>query len=55
MGYSPIPGHRGDVDVACFRSRPARILGGGAARLFKPPPRNEKQKENLIDHGNLAA
>ena len=31
------------------------ILGGTAARLFKLPPRNEKQKENLIKHGNLAA
>ena len=31
------------------------ILGGTAARLFKLPPRNEKQKENLIRHGNLAA
>jgi hypothetical protein len=26
-----------------------------AARLFKLPPRNEKQKQNLIKHGNLAA
>src|SRR5262245_40796277 len=31
------------------------ILGGTAARLFKLPPRNEKQKENLIKFGNLAA
>jgi predicted TIM-barrel fold metal-dependent hydrolase len=31
------------------------ILGGTAARLFKLPPRNAKQKENLIKHGNLAA
>ncbi len=31
------------------------ILGGTAARLFKLPPRNEKQKENLIKHGNLSA
>jgi predicted TIM-barrel fold metal-dependent hydrolase len=31
------------------------ILGGNAARLFKLPPRNEKQKENLKRHGNLAA
>lgn len=31
------------------------ILGGSAARLFKLPPRNEKQKENLIKFGNLAA
>jgi predicted TIM-barrel fold metal-dependent hydrolase len=31
------------------------ILGGTAARLFKLPPRNEKQKQNLIKHGNLAA
>ena len=29
------------------------ILGGTAARLFKLPPRNEKQKENLIRFGNL--
>src|SRR5436309_2557770 len=31
------------------------ILGGTAARLFKLPPRNEKQKDNLITHGNLSA
>jgi predicted TIM-barrel fold metal-dependent hydrolase len=31
------------------------ILGGTAARLFKLPPRNEKQKENLRRFGNLAA
>jgi predicted TIM-barrel fold metal-dependent hydrolase len=31
------------------------ILGGNAARLFKLKPRNDKQKENLIKHGNLAA
>jgi hypothetical protein len=31
------------------------ILGGTAARLFKLPPRNEKQKENLAKFGNLAA
>jgi predicted TIM-barrel fold metal-dependent hydrolase len=31
------------------------ILGGSAARLFKLPPRNEKQKENLRRFGNLAA
>ncbi len=31
------------------------ILGGNAARLFKLPPRNDKQKENLIKFGNLAA
>jgi uncharacterized protein len=31
------------------------ILGGTAARLFKLPPRNEKQKENLQRFGNLAA
>ena len=31
------------------------ILGGTAARLFKLPPRNEKQKENLIKFGNMAA
>ena len=30
------------------------ILGGTAARLFKLPPRNEKQKENLRKFGNLA-
>jgi predicted TIM-barrel fold metal-dependent hydrolase len=28
------------------------ILGGNAARLFKLPPRNEKQKENLARFGN---
>jgi predicted TIM-barrel fold metal-dependent hydrolase len=31
------------------------ILGGTAARLFKLPPRNAKQKGNLIKYGNLAA
>jgi predicted TIM-barrel fold metal-dependent hydrolase len=31
------------------------ILGGTAARLFGLPPRSEKQKANLIKHGNLAA
>jgi hypothetical protein len=31
------------------------ILGGNAARLFKLPPRNERQRENLVRHGNLAA
>jgi uncharacterized protein len=31
------------------------ILGGTAARLFKLPPRNEKQKENLAKYGNLKA
>jgi predicted TIM-barrel fold metal-dependent hydrolase len=31
------------------------ILGGTAARLFKLPPRNEKQKENLRRFDNLAA
>ncbi len=25
------------------------------ARLFKLPPRNEKQRDNLKRHGNLAA
>jgi len=30
------------------------ILGGTAARIFKLPPRNEKQKENLKRFGNLA-
>jgi uncharacterized protein len=29
------------------------ILGGTAAKLFKLPPRNEKQKENLKKYGNL--
>lgn len=28
------------------------ILGGTAARLFKLPPRNEAQRQNLIKHGN---
>ena len=31
------------------------ILGGTAARLFKLPPRNDKQKENLKRFGNLHA
>jgi len=31
------------------------ILGGTAARLFKLPPRNEAQKENLKKYGNLPA
>jgi predicted TIM-barrel fold metal-dependent hydrolase len=31
------------------------ILGGTAARLFKLAPRNDKQRENLVRFGNLAA
>ena len=31
------------------------ILGGTASRLFNLPPRTEKQRENLIKHGNLKA
>jgi len=31
------------------------ILGGTAARLFGLQPRNEKQRQNLIKYGNLAA
>jgi hypothetical protein len=31
------------------------VLGGTAARLFKLPPRNAKQKDNLARFGNLAA
>jgi predicted TIM-barrel fold metal-dependent hydrolase len=31
------------------------ILGGTAARLFKLPPRNEAQKQNLIKYGNYVA
>jgi predicted TIM-barrel fold metal-dependent hydrolase len=31
------------------------ILGGSAARLFKLPPRNDRQKENLRRFGNLVA
>jgi uncharacterized protein len=31
------------------------ILGGTASKLFKLPPRNEKQKENLIKYGNYVA
>jgi predicted TIM-barrel fold metal-dependent hydrolase len=31
------------------------ILGGTAARIFKLPPRNEKQKANLIKYGNYTA
>jgi uncharacterized protein len=31
------------------------VLGGTAARLFKLPPRNARQKDNLIRFGNLAA
>lgn len=31
------------------------ILGGTAARLFKLPPRNDKQRANLIKYGNLTA
>jgi hypothetical protein len=37
------------------RDRGARILGGTAARLFKLPPRNERQSENLLRFGNLPA
>ena len=40
-----------------FLSDKARhnILGGTAARLFKLPPRNAKQRENLVKYGNIAA
>jgi len=31
------------------------ILGGTAARLFRLPPRNDKQRQNLQRFGNLAA
>jgi uncharacterized protein len=31
------------------------ILGGTAARLFKLPPRNDKQRQNLQRFGNLVA
>ena len=31
------------------------ILGGTAAKLFKLPPRNDKQKANLKKYGNLVA
>jgi predicted TIM-barrel fold metal-dependent hydrolase len=31
------------------------ILGGTAARLFKLPPRNDRQTANLIRFGNMAA
>jgi uncharacterized protein len=31
------------------------ILGGNAARLFKLPPRNDRQRENLERFGNLVA
>jgi hypothetical protein len=31
------------------------ILGGTAARLFKLPPRNETQRQNLRKFGNLVA
>ena len=30
------------------------ILGGSAARLFKLPPRTDRQRENLVKYGNLA-
>jgi hypothetical protein len=30
-------------------------VGGTAARLFKLPPRNDKQRDNLARFGNLAA
>jgi len=30
------------------------ILGGTAARLFKLPPRNDKQRANILKYGNLA-
>ena len=31
------------------------IMGGNAARLFKLPPRNDRQRENLRRFGNLSA
>jgi predicted TIM-barrel fold metal-dependent hydrolase len=30
------------------------ILGGSAARLFKLPPRTDRQRDNMIKYGNLA-
>ena len=30
------------------------ILGGTAARIFKLPPRNDRQRDNMIKYGNLA-
>src|SRR5215471_18896030 len=44
------------IYVLPFLSERAKhnILGGTAARLFKLPPRNEKQRENLQKYGNLA-
>ena len=46
---------RSTICRSCPRRRKHNILGGTAARLFKLPPRNEKQKANLIKFGNLAA
>ena len=48
---------RSTISDLPFLSEKAKhnILGGTAARLFKLPPRNDKQKENLKKFGNLTA
>jgi len=50
-------GQKGQLYDLPFLTEKAKhnILGGTAARLFKLKPRSEKQRENLIKHGNLAA
>jgi predicted TIM-barrel fold metal-dependent hydrolase len=47
-----LPGRIWDLPFLSEKAK-HNILGGTAARLFKLPPRNEKQKENLKKFGNL--
>lgn len=49
-----LPSTISDLPFVSERAR-HNILGGNAARLFKLPPRNDKQRENLIKYGNLTA
>jgi len=44
---------RPSTTCRCVGEGKHNILGGTAARLFKLPPRNEAQKENLKKFGNL--
>ena len=53
-GSTSLPSEITDLPFLSEKAK-HNILGGTAARLFKLPPRNEKQKENLIKFGNLTA
>ena len=53
LGFRPALDHLGPA-VPDEKAK-HNILGGTAARLFKLPPRNDKQRANLERFGNLAA